>query len=229
MDIIAVVDPLVSQIAPESFDTMLADSFKAVFDYVRNKGAFSSFFVCGNATPQLEVMLSAAYKAKQTNTEYDLVDFSGDDWSKIVSLIGQDAFTKLDTSKLPNASSVTAKCAVSPEYSQPYRGTTVILAYNSAKVATPPTTMSDASARVKQTIAHINADIESGLSGIRTAKAFANERAELGKFEQSNDVFKNSKSQFYKAMGRFQAVMEFFLCLLSAAVIAVGGWLIMHS
>jgi len=89
--------------------------------------------------------------------------------------------------------------------------------------------MSDASARVKQTIAHINADIESGLSGIRTAKAFANERAELGKFEQSNDVFKNSKSQFYKAMGRFQAVMEFFLCLLSAAVIAVGGWLIMRG
>lgn len=89
--------------------------------------------------------------------------------------------------------------------------------------------MSEASARVKQTIAHINADIESGLSGIRTAKAFANEGAELGKFEQSNDVFKGSKSQFYKAMGLFQAVMEFFLCLLSAAVIAVGGWLIMQG
>ncbi len=56
MDIIAVVDPLVSQIAPESFDAMLAESFTAVFDYIRGKGAFSSFFVCGNATPQLEVM-----------------------------------------------------------------------------------------------------------------------------------------------------------------------------
>ena len=56
MDVIAVVDPLVSQIAPESFDAMLAESFKAVFDYIRSRGAFSSFFVCGNATPQLEVM-----------------------------------------------------------------------------------------------------------------------------------------------------------------------------
>ena len=56
MDVIAVVDPLVSQIAPESFDAMLADSFKAVFDYIRSRGVFSSFFVCGNATPQLEVM-----------------------------------------------------------------------------------------------------------------------------------------------------------------------------
>lgn len=89
--------------------------------------------------------------------------------------------------------------------------------------------MSEASARVKQTTAHINADIESGLSGIRTAKAFANERAELGKFDTSNDVFKTSKRQFHKAMGRFQAAMEFFLCILSAAVISVGGWLIMKG
>lgn len=56
MDVIAVVDPLVSQIAPESFESMLSDAFKDVFDYIRNKDRFSSFFVCGNATPQLDVM-----------------------------------------------------------------------------------------------------------------------------------------------------------------------------
>lgn len=91
------------------------------------------------------------------------------------------------------------------------------------------TSMSEASVRVKQKTATINADIESGLSGIRTAKAFANEEAEIEKFDRSNDMFKSSKSQFYKAMGRFFAVMEFFLCILSAAVIAVGGWLIMQG
>lgn len=56
VDIVAVVDPLVSQISPDSFDALLAESFKAVFDYIRAKGAISSFFVCGNATPQIEVM-----------------------------------------------------------------------------------------------------------------------------------------------------------------------------
>ena len=91
------------------------------------------------------------------------------------------------------------------------------------------TSMSEASVRVKQKTATINADIESGLSGIRTAKAFANEEAEIEKFDRSNDMFKSSKSLFYKAMGRFFAVMEFFLCILSAAVIAVGGWLIMQG
>ena len=89
--------------------------------------------------------------------------------------------------------------------------------------------MSAASRRSKQQTAVINADIESGLSGIRTAKAFANERAEMEKFDSSNASFKSSKQQFHKAMGRFNACMEFFLCTLSAAVIAVGGWLIMQG
>ncbi|MEG1988773.1 MAG: ABC transporter ATP-binding protein [Oscillibacter sp.] len=89
--------------------------------------------------------------------------------------------------------------------------------------------MGQASLHVKQTMAHINSDIESGLSGIRTAKAFANEQAELRKFDSSNDTFKTSKRQFHKAMGRFNATMEFFLCILPVAVIAVGGALTMKG
>lgn len=89
--------------------------------------------------------------------------------------------------------------------------------------------MNEASIKVKQKTASINADIESGLSGIRTAKAFANETTELEKFTASNDSFKTSKRQFHKAMGRFSAVMEFFMCILSVAVIAAGGALIMRG
>ena len=89
--------------------------------------------------------------------------------------------------------------------------------------------MSEASAAVKQKTAVINSDIESGLSGIRTAKAFANEGAELQKFDSSNATFKTSKRAFHRAMGRFNATMEFFLCILSAAVIAAGGWFLMRG
>jgi Uroporphyrinogen-III decarboxylase len=56
MDVIAVVDPLVSQISPKHIEKMLSESFTAVFDYIRAKGALSCFFVCGNATNQIEVM-----------------------------------------------------------------------------------------------------------------------------------------------------------------------------
>ena len=89
--------------------------------------------------------------------------------------------------------------------------------------------MQIASAGVKRKTAAINADIESGLSGIRTAKAFANEAAEMRKFDRSNDSFRTSKQQFHKAFGRFNAVMEFFLCILSVAVIGAGGFFIMKG
>jgi len=56
MDIIAVVDPLISQISTEHFEDIISPVFKAVFDFIRAKGAFSSFFVCGNATRQVEAM-----------------------------------------------------------------------------------------------------------------------------------------------------------------------------
>ncbi|MFQ9127238.1 MAG: extracellular solute-binding protein [Butyricicoccaceae bacterium] len=44
---------------------------------------------------------------------------------------------------MPNAASVEAKSAVAQDYAQPYRGTTVILAYDSEKVPTPPKTMDE--------------------------------------------------------------------------------------
>lgn len=56
MDVIAVVDPLVSQVSPAHFTAMLSDGFTATYDYIRSKGVFSSFFVCGNATVQMDVM-----------------------------------------------------------------------------------------------------------------------------------------------------------------------------
>ena len=89
--------------------------------------------------------------------------------------------------------------------------------------------MSRASRQVKQTTAGINADIESSISGMRTAKAFSNESAESEKFLGANERFKSSKRVFYRAMARFNASMEFFMCVIPVAVIAVGGWLIMDG
>ena len=89
--------------------------------------------------------------------------------------------------------------------------------------------MREASRRVKKKTGAINADIESALSGIRTAKAFANEWVEEEKFDRSNDIYKTSKKMFHREMGIFMAVMEFFTSSLSVAVVAVGGALIMRG
>ena len=89
--------------------------------------------------------------------------------------------------------------------------------------------MGAASRKVKQRVGHINADVESSLSGMRTAKAFANEALEAEKFRRSNAAFKTSKKSFHREMGIFMATMELFMSLLSVSVVAVGGYLIMKN
>ena len=84
-----------------------------------------------------------------------------------------------------------------------------------------------ASRAVKQKVGSINADVESSLSGMRTAKAFANEHMENEKFCRSNEAFKRSKDSFYREMATFNSLMEFFVSILSVSVVAAGGGLIM--
>lgn len=56
MDVIAVVDPLISQISADHFREFMSDPFTELFGIIRNLHAYSSFFVCGDATRNIEVM-----------------------------------------------------------------------------------------------------------------------------------------------------------------------------
>ena len=89
--------------------------------------------------------------------------------------------------------------------------------------------MGQASAASKETTGHINQEIESSLSGARTAKAFANEDAESRRFDAANALFKTARREFYKAMGLFHSSIEFFLCSLNVVVIGVGGFYVMKG
>lgn len=82
---------------------------------------------------------------------------------------------------------------------------------------------------VKQKTAEIYSAIESGISGIRTSKAFANEDVEKEKFEEANVRYADSKKDFFKAMGLFTSSMDFALSILQVIVILVGGALIMKN
>ena len=128
-----------SQNVQDIFEALTAD-FNAKNDKYEVE---LNFLLSGTGAASLTDSLDAAIKAGQKNTDFDIVDFSGDDWSNIISRVGAEQFVKLDTSKLPNAAGVAAKSSVEPEYCQPYRGTTVILAYDSAAVPTPPATMDE--------------------------------------------------------------------------------------
>jgi uroporphyrinogen decarboxylase len=55
-DVIAVVDPMTSQISPDHFEQFVTPSMNKVFDHIRDRGGISSIFVCGDVTRNLEVM-----------------------------------------------------------------------------------------------------------------------------------------------------------------------------
>lgn len=55
-DIIALVDPMTSQISPSHFREFVTPGCTELFDYIRVNGRLSSFFVCGHALKNLEVM-----------------------------------------------------------------------------------------------------------------------------------------------------------------------------
>jgi ATP-binding cassette subfamily B protein len=87
--------------------------------------------------------------------------------------------------------------------------------------------MDAANAQVKSTLADINATIESSISGVRTAKAFANEKAEEAKFTAANNAYKTAKGGWYKTMGIYHAGILFTKGILEVITIAIGGVFIM--
>ncbi len=55
-DVIAVVDPMTSQISPETFKEFESPYAKILFDSIRDRKAYSSFFVCGHAQKNVAAM-----------------------------------------------------------------------------------------------------------------------------------------------------------------------------
>ena len=54
--VVAVVDPMTSQISLEHFETFVTEGVNKVFDWIRDNAGLSSLFVCGDVTRNLEVM-----------------------------------------------------------------------------------------------------------------------------------------------------------------------------
>ncbi len=56
MDVIAVVDPVISQISPEMFTEFMHEPLNDIFSHIKDSNAYSSLFVCGDASKNMDVM-----------------------------------------------------------------------------------------------------------------------------------------------------------------------------
>ena len=75
----------------------------------------------------------------------------------------------------------------------------------------------------RQSIAEINASIESSISGIRVTKAFNNAAKEEEKFERGNERFASARKEAYHAMGQFHAGTSFITDVFNVVVLIAGG------
>lgn len=82
------------------------------------------------------------------------------------------------------------------------------------------------SMKLKKTTANINSDIESSISGIRTAKAFNNEDLEIEKFNSANELYKEARQNFFRIMGMFHGGIMGLSGVLTLVIIAVGGYFV---
>lgn len=73
MDVIAVVDPMLSQIGPDHFSRFCEQALREVFADIRERGAYSAVFVCGNATRNLEGLCRTGADCLSIDENIDIV------------------------------------------------------------------------------------------------------------------------------------------------------------
>ena len=70
--VVAVVDPMTSQIAPKHFEAFVTPYVKPVIDEVHSKGGIVTLFCCGNATKNIELMMQSKPDAIAFDEQVDL-------------------------------------------------------------------------------------------------------------------------------------------------------------
>ncbi len=74
MDVIAIVDPLVSQISPQHFAQFISEPAAEIFSFIKQNGSLSSFFVCGNASKNIEEMCKTGPDSIFIDENIDMVE-----------------------------------------------------------------------------------------------------------------------------------------------------------
>lgn len=73
MHVIAVVDPMISQIGPRHFKQFCSEPFTEIYSHIREAGAYSAFFVCGDATKNIANMCETGPDGISIDENVDIV------------------------------------------------------------------------------------------------------------------------------------------------------------
>ncbi len=116
----------------------IADAYNADPNYNTKARVEVEFVVSGTSEQSLPDRLAAAYQAGETDTDFDLIALDDNAISPILAQTSEDFFIPIDTSKIPNYENLVFKDNIVGDTFIPYRGTAVMLAYNSETVPKSP-------------------------------------------------------------------------------------------
>ena len=74
------------------------------------------------------------------------------------------------------------------------------------------------------TTGEVNATLENSIAGMKVTKSFCNEKEELKKFNESNNVFKKARQEAYRVMADYFSGMNLFMDLLELVALVAGGY-----
>ncbi|MBN2713393.1 MAG: uroporphyrinogen decarboxylase, partial [Planctomycetes bacterium] len=130
-DVVAIVDPMTSQISPDHFDEFVGPYVNKIFDYVHEKGALGSMFVCGDATRNLENMCKTTCDnvSIDENISLELLRGFAENYGKsyggnlkltVVLLLGTEQDSKIDTLRCLDAATGSKGFVLAPGCDLPY-------------------------------------------------------------------------------------------------------------
>lgn len=123
---------------------MVYEELEAAFDnssYGENYDLEVQFILSGSGAQSVRDRLIAATIAGETNTDYDIIELGADEFSAYVSEVSaEEMFIPINFDAIPNFANIQAQVAEGQEYLMPFRGTTVVLAYDEERVTDVPTT-----------------------------------------------------------------------------------------
>ncbi|HOX31239.1 MAG TPA: extracellular solute-binding protein [Spirochaetales bacterium] len=164
--------------------------------------------------------LIAAIKAKQKSVDIDLLELEENKITRILTEGAPNGLAKLDWKKIPNIASVSGRSLVAPDQAMPYRGSAVFIAYNSAKVPTPPATSKDLYAWIKANPGRFayNDPATGGAGGAFVQTAIYNflpaeamrsvDEKWVAQWDQGFNLLKEIHPFLYKASGKVQYTVK---------------------
>jgi len=127
----------------------LVDEYNKDPEYNKIATVKLQYMPSGGGNQTIRDRMLAAFKSGQKNSGIDLAEFGEGELAAFLAEGGESMFYRIDASKLPNYREVTARPSQGSQFFIPYRGTTVVMAYNADRVSNPPKTITELTAWIK--------------------------------------------------------------------------------